>query len=104
MSHAVSAAKIQNNPKFHSLVRQRDGLAWSLTLIVLVIYYGFVLLIAYDPDFMTQTISADSVVPVGMPIGVGVILASIVLTGIYVYRANTTFDTLTREIIQDADK
>ena len=104
MPSAVSAAKIRNNPKFHALVRQRDGFAWLLTLLVLIIYYGFVLLVALAPDFVTQTISAGSVIPVGMPLGVGVILASIVLTGIYVYRANTTFDTMIRDIIQEADK
>ena len=39
-----------------------------------------------------------------MLIGVGVIVASVVLTGIYVYSANSTFDPLIHEIIKEATK
>jgi len=100
----LSASKIQNNPKYHQLIKERDTLAWTLTVLVLVIYFGFVLLVAFAPDFLTKPISATSVIPVGMLVGVGVIVASIVLTGIYVYRANSTFDPLIHEIIQEATK
>ncbi len=104
MSHELTASKIRNNPKFHQLVRQRDGLAWTLSAIVCVIYFGFIMLIAFAGDFLTQPVAAGSVIPVGLPLGVGVILASVVLTGIYVYRANTAFDHLIHDIIQDASK
>jgi uncharacterized membrane protein (DUF485 family) len=39
-----------------------------------------------------------------IPIGVGVILFAIIITGIYVHRANTEFDALTEEIIKEAQK
>jgi uncharacterized membrane protein (DUF485 family) len=100
----LSAGKIQKNPKYHQLIKQRDTLAWTLTVLVLIIYFGFILAVAFAPGFLTQPISATSVIPVGMLIGVGVIVASIVLTGIYVYRANTVFDALIHEIIQEAAK
>jgi len=100
----LMTGKIQSNPKYHRLVKRRDSLAWTLTVLVLVIYFGFILLIAFAPGFLTQPIAADSVIPVGMPIGVGVILASCLLTGIYVYRANRTFDPLIQEIIKEASK
>lgn len=100
----LSASKIQSNPKYHRLVKERDTLAWTLTVLVLVIYFGFILLVAFAPAFLTQPISATSVIPVGMLVGVGVIVASVVLTGIYVYRANNTFDPLIHEIITEATK
>ena len=100
----LSASKIQNNPKYHQLIKERDTLAWTLTVLVLVIYFGFVLLVAFAPDLLTRPKSATSVIPVGMLVGVGVIVASVVLTGIYVYRANSTFDPLIQEIIQEASK
>ncbi len=100
----LSASRIQNNPKYHQLVMQRDSLAWTLSAIVCVMYFGFILLIAFAPDFLTQPLSADSVIPVGMPVGVGVILVSCILTAIYVRRANHTFDPLTDEIIQESLK
>ena len=100
----LSASKIQNNPRYHQLIKERDTLAWTLTVLVLIIYFGFILLVAFAPGFLTQPISATSVIPIGLLMGVGVIVASIVLTGIYVYRANSTFDPLIHEIIQDAAK
>jgi uncharacterized membrane protein (DUF485 family) len=100
----LSASKIQNNPKYHRLVAQRDSLAWTLSAIVCVMYFGFILLIAFAPDFLTQPLSSNSVIPVGMPVGVGVILVSCILTAIYVRRANHTFDPLTDEIIQESLK
>ncbi|HTZ00451.1 MAG TPA: DUF485 domain-containing protein [Rhodocyclaceae bacterium] len=99
----LTTSKIQSNPKYHELVRQRDALAWTLSAIVCVIYFGFILMIAFAGDFLTQPL-AGSVVPVGMPIGVGVIVASCLLTGIYVYRANQIFDPLILEILQEASK
>jgi uncharacterized membrane protein (DUF485 family) len=100
----LSASKIQSNPKYHQLIKERDALAWTLTVLVLLIYFGFILLVAFAPGFITQPISATSVIPVGMLIGVAVIVASVVLTGIYVYKANGTFDPLIHEIIQAATK
>jgi uncharacterized membrane protein (DUF485 family) len=103
MSKAI-AGNIQKNPKYHQLVRQRDSLAWTLTAVVCVIYFGFILMVAFAGDFLTQPISATSVIPIGMLVGVGVILASCILTGIYVSRANSTFDPLTKEIMEEATK
>lgn len=100
----LMAGHIQNNPKYHRLVHERDALGWTLTAIVCVIYFGFILMVAFAPDFLTQPMSAGSVIPVGMLIGVGVILASCLLTGVYVSRANKTFDPLIQEIIQEASK
>ena len=104
MSELLSASKIQNNPKYHQLIKERDTLSWILTVLVLVIYFGFVLAVAFAPDFLTTPISATSVIPIGMLVGVGVIISSIVLTGIYVYKANSTYDPLIHQIIQEATK
>src|ERR1035437_3434953 len=104
MSNLISADRIQNNPKYHQLIKERDSLAWILSALVLVIYYGFILMVAYGKDFITQPISSTSVIPLGIPLGVGVIVLSIVFTGIYVVRANGHFDTLIHEIIEDSSK
>lgn len=98
------AAHIQNNPKYHELISRRDSLAWVLSAIVCVMYFGFILMVAFTPGILTAPLSATSVIPLGMPIGVGVILASCILTGVYVYRANTVFDDLISQIIQEASK
>ncbi len=98
------AGKIERNPKYHHLIKERDRLAWTLSALVLIIYFGFILLVAFAPGFLTSPISSTSVIPIGMVVGVAVIVASVVLTGIYVRRANSTFDPLIRQIIEEASK
>ncbi len=99
----IIAEKIQKNPKYHELIKKRDGLAWLLTAIVFFMYMGFILMIAYAPGILTATIG-DTVVPQGLLIGVGVILASCITTGIYVYKANGEFDAIVHEIVEEASK
>jgi uncharacterized membrane protein (DUF485 family) len=98
------ANKIQSNPKYLELVHRRNTIGWSLSAIVCVLYFGFTLMIAYTPDILTAPIAADSVIPLGMLIGVGIILASCVLTGVYVFMANKTFDPIIAEIVREASK
>ena len=96
-----ATSKIKNNPKFHELVSKRRAFALTLTVIMLVIYFGFILLIAYGKSFLGESLSGG-VTTIGFPIGVAVILAAIALTGIYVRRANGEFDELNRQIIEES--
>ncbi|DAB38029.1 MAG: hypothetical protein A2552_00625 [Sulfuricurvum sp. RIFOXYD2_FULL_44_160] len=90
--------RIKNDPDFLQLTRVRSKFAWTLTIVMLVIYFGFVLVIAFDPALLGTPLSEGSVTTVGIPVGVGVILSAFILTGIYVRRANTEFDELTAKI------
>jgi len=67
-------------------------------------YFGFTLMIAYTPEILTAPIAAGSVIPMGMPLGIGIIVMSCILTGIYVYKANSTYDPIMRKIIEEASK
>jgi uncharacterized membrane protein (DUF485 family) len=98
------ASNIQKNPKYLELVHRRNTLGWTLSAIVCVMYFGFTLMIAYAPDILTNPIAPDSVIPMGMLIGLGVIVASCATTGIYVYMANKTFDPIIEEIVREASK
>ncbi len=98
------AGKIQSNPKYLQLVKRRDTLSWVLSALVCVMYFGFILMIAFAPGVLTQPIAADSVIPLGMLMGVGVILVSCALTGVYVFKANQSFDPIVEEIVREASK
>ena len=100
--HLASADHIRNNPKFQELVSKRTTFAWTLSVIILVMYFGFIGIIAFDKSMLAAPLAAGSVTTIGFPIGVGVILAAIILTGIYVYRANGEFDELNRQIIEES--
>ncbi|MGE5266608.1 MAG: DUF485 domain-containing protein [Deltaproteobacteria bacterium] len=99
MSNAAEedVRRIHSDPLFRELVRRRARLAWSLTALMIVIYFGFIIAIAYDKALLSQPL-ADGVTTLGIPLGIGVIIAAFALTGIYVARANSTFDDLTRRL------
>lgn len=90
--------RIKNDPNYTLLVQKRSRLGWQLTFIMLLIYFGFVLVIAFNPAFLAQPLCPKSVITVGIPLGLGVIVSAFVLTGVYVWRANREFDELTQKI------
>ncbi len=92
--------RIQRHPKYQELRRKRNALGFLLTGLMLLVYYGFVSLIAFDKPFLAQPIGAG-VTSLGVPIGFGVILFTVLITAIYVRRANSEFDQLTREILKE---
>lgn len=91
---------IKSNPKYHELLSKRKSFAWIMAVVMLVIYYGFILIVAFNKEFLSQSLSGG-VTTVGIPVGLGVIISAFVLTGIYVSRANSEFDRLTREIKEE---
>ncbi|NHC07288.1 DUF485 domain-containing protein [Azonexus fungiphilus] len=94
-------ARIRANPKYQQLKDTRNAYGWVMTIIMLVVYYGYIALIAFDKEFLAAPLSASGVTTLGIPIGVGVIAFTIVITGIYVRRANGEFDKLKAEIIKE---
>jgi uncharacterized membrane protein (DUF485 family) len=96
-------AKIEANPKYHELRRKRNSFGWLLTILMMLVYYGYIALIAFNKPFLAQPIGAG-VTSLGIPIGLGVIVFTIVITGLYVRRANGEFDRLTAEILKEASK
>ncbi len=92
--------RVIQSPRFHELVRQRTRFAWTLTIVMLVIYFGFILLVAFAKPLLAMKVG-DGVTSLGILLGLGVIIAAFVLTGIYVYRANSEFDELTRNLTRE---
>jgi uncharacterized membrane protein (DUF485 family) len=95
-----SLTKIERDPNYQELVRRRSSLGWMLSLIMLVIYFGFILLVAYAPKFLGTRIGTG-VTTIGIPIGLAVIVLAFVLTGIYVRKANSRYDVLIRKIVEE---
>ena len=96
-------AKVEANPKYHELRRKRNTFGWSLTALMMIVYYGYIALIAFNKPFLAQPIGTG-VTSLGIPIAIGVIIFTIVITGIYVSRANGEYDRLTAEILKEAAK
>ena len=95
--------KIQRHPKYLELRKKRNSFGWMLTLVMMLVYYGYIALIAFNKPFLAQPIGAG-VTSLGIPIGMGVIIFTVLITGIYVRRANSEFDDLTTDILKDVSK
>jgi uncharacterized membrane protein (DUF485 family) len=93
-------ARIRANPKYQALKAKRSAFGWLLTIVMMVVYYGYISLIAFNKEFLGRPLG-DGVTTIGVPIGMGVIVFTIVITGIYVRRANSEFDELTRQILAE---
>lgn len=90
--------QIKEDPDFQELVSKRSKFAWTLTVLMLVVYFAFILTIAFNPSALGTPLSSDTVTTIGIPIGMAVIVFAFVLTGIYTKRANSEFDDLANKI------
>lgn len=100
MAMTDQIAAVQAHPKYQELVRRRTRFGWIMTAIMLVAYFSYVLLIAFNKELLAQPIS-DGVTSVGIPLGFGIIVLGIVLTAIYVRRANSEYDALLQAVLED---
>ena len=96
---ARSLESIERDPDYKELVRRRSSLGWTLSLIILIIYFGFIILVAYAPKFLGMPLGSG-VMTIGIPIGLFVIVSAFVLTGIYVSKANSSYDILVSRIVR----
>lgn len=95
------ARRIYESSAYAQLRARRGRLSLILSLAMLAIYYGFITLIAFSPKTLAMKLGAG-VMTLGLPLGAGVILSAVILTGIYVWRANREFDALTVEALKSA--
>ena len=97
------ADRIAADPNYRLLKATRLRFGWMLTIVMLVVYYGFILLIAFRKDVLAARIG-EGVTTWGIPIGFGVIIFTIVVTAIYVRRANREYDDLNEKVLREAQK
>lgn len=94
---AAELARIRTDPRFRELERKRNAFSWTLCVIMLVVYFSFIFLVAFAGPFVATPISG--VITLAFPLGLGVIVLAILLTGLYVLRANGEYDELTRQLV-----
>ena len=96
--------RVTANPKFHEFIAMRSRYSIIMAIISAAAYYGFILLVAYNKEFLATKLGAGMTTSVGVPLGVAVIVFTILLTWIYVRRANGEFDATNEAIIKEAQK
>lgn len=93
--------RIADDPRYRRLIRARGRFGWLLSGIMFAAYFGFVLLVAFDKPFLAQPIMAGGVTSLGILIGFALILLAILLTGLYVARANRDYDAALAALVAD---
>ena len=92
--------RIESNPKYKELVSKRNGLGIKLGIFVLVMFYAYILVIAFNKELLSTTIG-DGVTTIAFPIALAILVISFITTLIYVKKANTEFEDLTNQIKKD---
>lgn len=100
--HAASGAHIRENPRFLALVRKRNRFAFSLAFLVVVVYFSFIAMLAWVPEWIALPLGAGMMTPLGVWLGVAIIVLTVLLTVVYVRRANRDFDAEATEIRRQA--
>jgi uncharacterized membrane protein (DUF485 family) len=85
-----------DSAEFHALAARKDLVSWILTSAAVAVYFGFIFLVAFRKDLVGARITAH--MTWGIPLGIGVIVVSWLLTGIYVWWANRTYDVMVAEL------
>lgn len=93
------ARQIMESEKFKELVRKKTAITIIMTILMLIVYFGFILIIAFDKSLLATKIGDH--VTIGLPIGIGVIIFAWILTGIYIRWANNSYDKIVNEIKTD---
>ncbi len=93
--------KIDADPVFHELVKKRRAFGLKLSAVMLLLYFAFILTLAYAPQLFARALYEGSTMTIGIPIAVFIIIVAFVLTGIYVRRANSEFDSILNKLKDD---
>jgi uncharacterized membrane protein (DUF485 family) len=79
-----------NDAAFQDLARRRWRIAITLTIVMVALYFGFILLVAYNKPLLGRLVSPG--LSLGVLFGALVIVLSWILTWIYVRWANAHYD------------
>jgi uncharacterized membrane protein (DUF485 family) len=93
-----SGHELLASPEFKRLVRRKWAVSILLTVLLFAMYYGYILLVAWDKPSLAKPVLAGGVTTRGILLGVGVILGAWVLTAIYVVWANRVYDSAVAEL------
>lgn len=94
--NGLSPEEVLRDPDFQQLARSKNRVSLILTLITLATFYGFIVLLGWHSDWLGQSFSGS--INRGIPLGIGVIVLSWILTGVYVRWANSQYDAMVERV------
>lgn len=101
MTHTEVVQRVLMHPKYQELVRKRNRTSLFFFLLTLIIYSGFILTLAFDPELFAQPLTSGMTMSVGVFTATLVAISAVVLIVLYVYISNKVFDPLLEEVIRE---
>lgn len=92
--------QVMQNPKYQELVRRRNGISYVFFIVTLIIYSGFILTLAFNPELFGRSIEGMTM-SIGVAVGVLVLVSAGLLVSLYVYISNKVFDPLLASVIEE---
>ena len=99
---AVNWEEVERSADFVELRQGHRRFVFSLSAIFIIWYFGFVLLAAYAPEFMSTPVWGS--INIGLLLGLGQFVTTLVITAWYVKNANTKHDPLAEKIYAKIEK
>jgi len=96
---AAKPSEVRAHKSVHEVIESADfkhmvNKRWTVSLVLLALlfvsYYGFVVLIAVNREFLSSKIGEFTTL--GIPLGIAVIVFAFVLTAYYIVWANQSYD------------
>lgn len=95
--------QIKNHPSFIQMQKKKSGLGSMFTALTLIVYFGYIIMVGVNPSLFATPVTEGKITTIGIYWGIFVIFFSIIITGLYVYKANGEFDDLTNKVINDLE-
>ena len=95
-------ARVAADPRYAELVRDRQRFSWTLTGITVLIYSGFISLIAFDKPFMARSIGGGTI-SIALILGAAMLVGTVLICAVYVWRANSSYDARLAALLADPE-
>ncbi|CBL45197.1 Protein of unknown function DUF485 [gamma proteobacterium HdN1] len=93
--------RVQAHPAYQELKRRRGRARLGFFLVMCVIYFGFILTLAFRSEVFAAPLYSGATITVGIVVAVLVAISAMVLIAGYVYLSGKKFDPLLEIIVRD---
>jgi uncharacterized membrane protein (DUF485 family) len=92
---------VMQHPKYQELLRRRNRMSMQFFWTTLIIYSGFILTLAFDPELFGRPVADNITLSIGVLSGTIVAISAVILVAVYIYYSSKIFDPLLKSIVKD---
>lgn len=93
--------RVLAHPKYQELTRRRGRASRGFFALMLVVYAGFILTLAYWPELFARPIGPGYTMSVGVLSATIVAVSAVVMIAAFVHLSNKHYDPLIEAIVRD---